>query len=341
MRSRHSRPPRVALALDPDLAPDLMGPEQWCALERTSIVLNREPLREFNASGARSILGEAEVLLTGWGCPRLDTEALAHAPALRLVAHTGSSVKPIVSDALWQRGVAVVSAAAANAVPVAEYTLAAILLANKGVFRARDDYARSGVPGRHPWTAPGETGNYRAVVGILGASRTGRAVIRLLQPFDLEVLVFDPLAPREEIEALGAASVSLSLLAERAHVLTLHAPLLPQTRALIDARFLSRLRDGTTLINTARGELVDAGALEAELVSGRLSAILDVTHPEPLPSTSPLLRMPNVFVTPHIAGAAGHETRRMADLMIEEIDRFSGGEPLRHAVTPEMLAVLG
>ena len=109
---------------------------------------------------------------------------------------------------------------------------------------------------------------------------------------------------------------SLAGLAAAVDVLTLHAPALPQTRHMIDAAVLAALRDGATLINTARGSLVDHAALERELVSGRIDAVIDVTEPEALPADSPLFELPNVFLTPHVAGAAGRETQRMAALAI-------------------------
>jgi phosphoglycerate dehydrogenase-like enzyme len=324
-----------------DLTPDLLGEEQWRHLDRVARLVDRSPLASFAGPAAEAALGLADVLLTGWGCPRIDANVLARAPHLRFVAHTGSSIKPLVSDALWKRGIMVSSAAAANAVPVAEFALAAILLANKSAFATREDYRARRAPLRHPWTAPGETGNFGAIVGIVGASRTGRHLLRLLLPFSIQALVYDPIARAEEIESLGARLVSLDELASSADILSIHAPSLPQTRHLIDRQILARLRNGATIVNTARGDVVDQAALEDELASGRLSAVLDVTDPEPAPSHSRLFDLPNVFLTPHIAGAAGHETRRLADLAIADIDRFSKGEPVHGQITADMLSFIG
>jgi phosphoglycerate dehydrogenase-like enzyme len=334
--------PKLVLAMRAVQTPDLLGPEQWRRLHDVATVLDGPPLESFAEERARELLADADILLTGWGCPAIDAEALASAPRLKLVAHTGSTVKPLVSDALWARGIRVVSAAAANGVPVAEFTLAAILFANKGVFREREGYRSRRAPLRYPWTAPGEAGNRGAVVGIVGASRIGRALIERLQPFDLDVRVYDPVADPAELRALGVTPVpDLVKLAASVDVLTIHAPALPQTRHMIDAAVLAALRDGATLINTSRGSLVDHGALEREVASGRISAVLDVTEPEPLPADSLLFELPNVFLTPHVAGAAGQETQRMADLAIDEIERFTRGEPLRHEVTQAMLATIG
>jgi phosphoglycerate dehydrogenase-like enzyme len=333
--------PRIALAMRPERTPDLMGSAQWQRLRAIADVLDDAPMQRFDDARAAKLLAGAQVLLTGWGCPRLDADMLGHAPHLRLVAHAASSVKTIVSDALWVRGIDVVTAAAANAVPVAEFALAAILFANKGVFKVREQYKAERAPSRYPWIAPNEPGNLGATVGIVGASRTGRHLLRLLQAFELRVLVYDPLARAEDIAALGASLSSLDEVVATADVLSIHVPLLPQTRHMINAQMLARMKDGATLINTARGEVVEPEALERALVSGRLSAVLDVTTPEPLSAPSPLFDLPNVFVTPHMAGAAGHETRRMADLAIDEVERFALGLPLEHRVTEAMLGWIG
>ncbi|MFM8532787.1 MAG: hydroxyacid dehydrogenase [Acidimicrobiia bacterium] len=326
----------------PAQTPDLFGSPQWRQLEAIATILDRTPLETFEDARARHLLLHADVLLTGWGCPEISAEVMAMAPRLGLVAHTGSTVKPIVSDAIWARGVRVSSAAAANAIPVAEFALAAILFVNKGVFRERETYRASRRPaGSDPFTAPGKAGNCGSVVGIVGASRTGRALIQRLRPFDLDVRVHDPVADPAELRTLGATPVAdLVELAGSVDVLSIHAPALPQTRHMIGARAIAALRDGATLINTARGSVVDQLALERELASGRISAVLDVTQPEPLPSDSILFDLPNVFLTPHVAGAAGRETQRMADLAIAEIARFANGVPLQHAVTRAMIATI-
>jgi phosphoglycerate dehydrogenase-like enzyme len=157
-------------------------------------------------------------------------------------------------------------------------------------------------------------------------------VLELLSPFDFEVRVSDPFLESDEALRLGAKPCELEALLRDSDVVSLHAPALPETRHMLDRRRLSLMKDGATLINTARGALVDHAALEAELLSGRISAVLDTTDPEVLPPDSPLYELPNVFLTPHIAGAMGSETERLADLAIDEVERFAKGEPLVHAI---------
>ena len=119
--------------------------------------------------------------------------------------------------------------------------------------------------------------------------------------------------------------------------MTLHAPSLPETRHLLDRRRLALLRDGAVVVNTARGALVDGDAFATELASGRIDAVIDTTEPEVLRADSPLWDLPNVFLTPHIAGAMGNETRRLAALALDEIERIARGEPLAHEVRLEDL----
>ena len=322
--------PGLALFYDRARAPDMMGAAQRDGLAPFRL-LTAEPVA---APGdlPDSVLAEIELIIAGWGCPPLDEPLLDRMPRLRFVAHTGSAVKPIVSPSFWSRGIRISSAAAANAQPVAEYALAAILWANKHVLAAREFYRDKGRPQRYPWTAPGTPGNCGPTIGIVGASRTGRHLMNLLSHFDMTVLLADPYADTDGLPDANIRLVALDELAASADVVSLHAPLTDETRGMVDASFLARMKQGATLVNTGRGGLIDQDALIAALRDGRISAVLDVTEPEPLPPDSPLLTLPNAYVTPHLAGAAGHETRRLADLAISEALRFHRGEPLLHEV---------
>jgi phosphoglycerate dehydrogenase-like enzyme len=188
------------------------------------------------------------------------------------------------------------------------------------------------------WNEAPPIGNYRKVVGIVGASRIGRLVLQHLRAFDFSVLVSDPYLSAEEAAHFGAEKVEVDELLRRSDVVSLHAPALPETHHLLDARRLALLRDGAVLVNTARGALVDGDALRAELVAGRIDAVVDTTDPEILLADSPLYDLPNVFLTPHIAGAMCAETQRMATLALDEIERFAKGEPLAHEIRLEDLA---
>jgi len=329
--------PTVVLAMAPALTPDLFSPALRERLEKLASVADPEPLTRFDDARAARLLPRADVLLTGWGCPRIDAAVLDHAPRLRAILHAAGTVKGHVAEDAWARGVRVCSAAAANAVPVAEYTVAAILLAGKRAFRLQRLYRD--LRGFRLW--PNEVpplGNLGRTVGIVGASRIGRLVLERLRPFDFVRLLADPTIDPADARALGAEGVPLDDLLRRADIVSLHAPLLPETHGLLDRRRLGLLRDGAVLINTARGGLVDGDALTEALVAGRIDAVIDTSEPEILPADSPLYELPNVFLTPHIAGAMGAETQRLAALALDELERFTRGEALHHEVLREDLA---
>ncbi len=330
------RRPRTILAMDPPVHAALFD---RAALDRLAALADTDPslvVRDFADPAIADALTHAEALLTGWGCPPLTPDILARMPRLRTVIHAAGSVKHHVTEACWKRGITVASAAAANAVPVAEYTLAAILLSGKRVLHTAQVYRQS-----RSWVdaldVMGSGGNHRLTVGVVGASRIGRRVTELLRPFDMRVLLHDPYVDDEEVRALGAQPAALDVLAEQSDTVTIHAPELPETRHLFDRRRLALLRDGATLINTARGSLVDTEALTEELVAGRLNAVLDVTDPEVLPPDSPLYDLPNLLLTPHIAGSLGNELGRMAHAALDELERYAGGLPYADPVHPEQL----
>nr|WP_245354161.1 hydroxyacid dehydrogenase [Brachybacterium sacelli] len=277
-------------------------------------------------------LAAVEVLVTGWGSPRIDAAALARMPRLRAIVHTAGTVRFVVTEAVWERGdVLVTSATEANAVPVAEFTLAHILLAGK---RSLAREARYRIDHR---VRPGASvdpgiGNHGGVVGLIGASRIGTLVAEHLRPFALEVLVTDPFAGAERIADLGATKVEPEELYARSDVVSLHAPDAPSTRGMVSRELLALMRDGTTFLNTARPALVDLDALREELVSGRLSAVLDV-HDD-LADDDPLWDLANVALTPHIAGSQGNELHRLGEHALEEMRRLAQGEPPRFPVDP-------
>ena len=296
-------------------------------------------LDDFTTPEAVAALRTAEVLLTCWGSPRIDENVLASAPALKAIVHSAGSVKNLISDACWQRGLRVSSAVAANAVPVAEYTVAMIVLAGKRAFPIQAAYRADAT--RRDWASlHPNLGNYRTTVGIVGASHVGRRVIDLLRSYDIRLLLADPTIDVATAERLDVRLVSLDELVRTSDVVSIHAPDIPDTYHMFDAHRLGLMRTGATLINTARGRLVDTAALTAELATGRINAVLDVTDPEPLPADSPLLGMPNVVLTPHIAGSLGNEIRRMGALALDELERYARGEDFAFPVVAERLSLL-
>lgn len=284
-------------------------------------------------------LAEVEILITGWGAPLVDEAALARMPRLRAVLHTAGTVKHTVNRAVFDAGITVTTSARANAVPVAEFALAELLLAGKRTLAIEQAYresrARINLIADYP-----RIGNYGSTVGLVSASTIGVMVADLLRPFSVDVLIYDPYASAERITALGAAKVELDELMAFSDVVSIHTPMTPETTNLIDARRIGLMRDGATLINTARPLIVDNDALRRELATGRLAAVLDVTDPEPLGADDPLWSMPNVRLTPHLAGSQGNELHRMGASTLEEVRRLVAGTAPQFAVTEQMLVTM-
>jgi phosphoglycerate dehydrogenase-like enzyme len=204
----------------------------------------------------------------------------------------------------------------------AEWAAAAIL-AHLRNFPA---FARAQAERRWSPTPTDELAGKRVL--IVGAGSIGSALAARLAPFDVEITLVarsarDGVAPVER----------LPVLLPRADVVVLLVPLTPHTRGLVDAEFLAAMPGGALLVNAARGPVVDTGALLAECSSGRLNAALDVTDPEPLPADHPLWTLPNVFVTPHVAGSVSGLHRRAFALVGEQLRRYAAGQPLINVVT--------
>ncbi|MBT0773497.1 hydroxyacid dehydrogenase [Kineosporia sp. J2-2] len=328
------RRPRVVMAMSPGGLADHLFAGHHDELHRTAEVLG-PVLSSFADDESRAHLARAEVLVTGWGCPPVTREVLGAAPRLRGLLHTGGATAGFIDlDAARERGLFVSHAADANAIPVAEYTFAQILLANKRV-RAAEELYRLRRDRIDRETDLLDTGNYRRTVGLVGASRIGRRVARLLRGSDLTVLMYDPYLAPAQATSLGVALCGLHDLMRRSDVVSLHVPVTAETAGMIDAAALAAMPDGATLINTARGAVVDHAALLAELRTGRIDAVLDVTEPEPLPPGHPLWDLPNVVLTPHVAGSTGTELARLGRTVLDELARYVSDRPLHHAeLTP-------
>lgn len=273
---------------------------------------------------------DTELLFTGWGAPVLTAEFLASVPELKAVFLAAGSIKSITTDAFWATGIPIVSAASANAIPVAEFATAQVLLGLKHTHRFSRDMRKNKAFPPRPLQAPGALGT---TVGLVSLGEIGRGVARRLQSTSVRTIAYDPFASAATAKELGVELVSLAELFERSVVVSLHCPLLPETTGLIDGALVRSMPFGATLVNTARGAVVN----EPELISALqerpdLTAVLDVTWPEPPVSGSPLYTLDNVILTPHLSGAMGDERGRMGQLVVDDASRWLRGEPLNHAV---------
>jgi phosphoglycerate dehydrogenase-like enzyme len=326
--------PKLVLAMRQDIL-DLVLPAPLRARLDTLADVHPLPVTDAGDPAACDALAAADILLTGWGAPEIDAGLLARTPRLRAVIHAAGTVKHHVHPVVWERGIAVSSAADANAGPVVDFTVATVVLAARRALGVAAEYRRGRVPG---YTE--RQGADGAVVGVIGASRIGRGVIARLLASDagFEVLLADPYVSAADAAALGVRLVGLDTLCADSDIVTVHAPDLPGTRHLLDARRIGMLRDGAAVINTARGRLVDTEALAPACAEGRIDAYLDVTDPEPLPVGHVLHTLPNVLLTPHIAGCQGTEVQRLGAYAVSEVERYVRGEPLLGAVHAADLA---
>ncbi|EJT02025.1 hydroxyacid dehydrogenase [Rhizobium sp. CCGE 510] len=284
------------------------------------------------------LLQGATACLTGWGTPPFDPAARQRHPQLVLVAHSAGSIRTLIPARLFDDGLRVSHAASKIAASVAEFVVAEALLAMRGIHRLH-----------HALRGGGEWLDVRAAVpqrllgartvGIVGAGYVGRAVMRLLVPFGCRVLVVDPYLDDREAAALGVVRAGLDEMLEQSDVISLHAPVLPETRRMIGVRELALLRPGALFINTARAELVDEAALLAEIRSGRIEAALDVFDNEPLAVDSPFRdpQLTNVTISPHAAGHTEEAHLAQGQAMVDEIGRLLRREPLHHEVSRAML----
>jgi phosphoglycerate dehydrogenase-like enzyme len=332
--------PAALLAMRPDVADAAFPPASRERLDALATVDYGLIVTDFAELRAREALAGTEILLTGWGCPALDAEVLAAAPKLRAVIHAAGTVKNHLGPDFWTRGILASSAAGANAYPVAQFTLSVILLAGKRTFEMARRYADGAYK---PAAVSPRFGNLGRTVGVIGASRIGRLLLPMLTAHGFHVLLADPTLTAADAAALAPEPGTLELvtledLLRHSDVVTVHAPALPETHHLLDEARLALLRDGAVLVNTARGTLVDTDALVRHCASGRIDAFLDVTDPEPLPPGHPLFQLPNVVVTPHLAGAMGTEIAELGAFAITEVERYLSGLPLLGAVTEADLA---
>jgi phosphoglycerate dehydrogenase-like enzyme len=324
----------AALAMRADLPRRLFGAAGFERIHAVATLDEELTISDFQQADP-CLLAAVDVLITGWGCPWIGADELAAMPRLRAVVHAAGTVKDHVSPDVWSRGILVTTAAEANAYPVAEYTLAAILLAGKGVPELARGYSAD--PGCSAASRP-DIGNYQRTVGIIGASRVGRRVIELLGPFDFTVLLYDPYLADDDPVLARATQVTLDELFRRSSIVSVHAPLLPETTSLVGSRQFDLMSPGSVLINTARGAIVDHDALVRAVRAKGVRAILDVTAPEPLPAGHPLRGLPGVILTPHVAGSLGNELGRLGESAVRELELLAAGRPPKYPVRQESRA---
>ena len=276
-------------------------------------------------------LDSVEAIFSGWGMPKMDAVFFNIFPNLKVLFYGAGAVSGFVTDEVWQRDVAISNANVANGVSVAEYTTAQIILCLKQTWqqaqRVRQmqtfQAARTHV-----------TGVYGSTVGLVSLGAIGRMVAERLRAFNVRLITYDPFVSQEVAHSLNIELCSLDEVFQRSDVITCHTPWLPETVGMLTGALFRQMKPRASFINTARGAVIKENEM-IQVLSERpdLFAVLDVTYPEPPPTDSPLYRLPNVLLTPHIAGSMDSECRRMGRMMVDELGRWLRGEPLQHRVT--------
>lgn len=326
--------PTVVAVVSEELFAEFFSDEDAERLQAVAAGLGGSFVRVDRLSDAE--LAEARIVITSWGVGPFDAAVLASLPKLELIAHTGATIKPFATDALFDRGVVVTQAGAGMARPVAEVSLTFTLALLHRVPEMHNALRGGG------WYDADAVGVQREILGtpiaVIGASRTGRAYLELIRVLGAEPLLVDPTLDETAAAALGAELVPLDEALQRAQIVAVHAPTLPETHHLIGRRELALLRDGAGLVNTARSWLVDEAALIEELRRGRLSAAIDVFDEEPFAADSPFRTLPGVLVTPHRAAGTNQGRLRQGRIVVDEVEAFAAGRALTHAVDRDQLS---
>jgi phosphoglycerate dehydrogenase-like enzyme len=284
---------------------------------------------------------KVEYIFSTWGMPVLTEEEIAsYFPDLKAVFYAAGTVQSFVKPFLAS-GVRVFSAWAANGVPVAEFTVAQIVLANKGYFKMPGLYKKHGYKAAAEFSSH-FAGNYNALVGLLGAGMIGRLVIKMLRVYNMEVWVFDPFLPDEQAKELGVKKVSLADIFRHCDVISNHLANNEQTQGMLDYSLFADMKEYATFINTGRGGQINKDDfLKAMKEKPNCTALLDVTDPEePLPTDSDYFSCDNIYITPHRAGSVNNEIVRMGIYMFDEYKRLVSGETPLYEVHTKMLETL-
>lgn len=273
-------------------------------------------------------LEDVEVCIVfAWsGCAPFTKEVLDCANKLKLIVTPGGSVASFITEDVYERGIKVCSANRIMAQYVAEGALAYMLTSLREIV-SRHNLIREG-----DWNATPIQSLIGARVGLVGLGTVGRFLLDFLRPFNVTITLYDPYIAPESLKEYSNLIVTnrLDEALSNQDIVSLHASKTKETYHMINKERLSLLRDGALLINTARGSLIDEEALAAELLSGRIHAVLDVFENEPLPANSKLRQSEHVILMPHVAGMIKLDI--FTKFILDEIDRYKQGKPMKYEI---------
>jgi phosphoglycerate dehydrogenase-like enzyme len=289
-----------------------------------------EPVTAVQVEADPTLLADVELLFSGWRAPYFTNEMINAAANLKAIFYGAGTTDYFICDAIKERNIMVTSSIADNSLPVVEFTVAQIVLCLKRVWQHVLNYKTTRI-----WNPlPDGPSCYGSTVGLISLGQIGSLVAERLAAMDVRVLAYDIHHNDTMSRLYRVQYVSLQELFALCDVVSIHTPVNNQTRGMITGQLLNTMKQGGCLINTARGEILEHEACNQVWASrSDLLAVLDVTDPEPLPENSILFDLPNVVLTPHIAGSRGRECERMGRTMLRELKRYLSGQPLLHGVS--------
>lgn len=320
--------PKILYIPTPSHTRKVFRPEHYARLETYFDFQANPEEKNPNSEQLATQIGGFECLITGWGAPRITPAVIEAADSLKLIAHSAGSVRGMLNevvDALRQRSITVFSANRAIAYNVAEATVGYMIMTSRRWYDHMTVTRNGGWGGRVP-----NNGQYLrgSIVGLVSASTVGREVIRLLEPFGVRILLYDPYLSDYDAGRLGIEKVAnLDDLFKTADFVSVHAPSVPETNKMVGRQQLSLMRDGAVFINCSRGSVLDHDALTEVAAQGNIQVVLDVTTPEPLPADHPLRSLPNVYLTPHVTGAGFFGYFQIGELTMLAVENFFAGKP--------------
>ncbi len=288
----------------------------------------------------KELFRDTQYIFSTWGMPVFTSEEIRDIfPSLRCIFYGAGTVQYFAKPFL-EEGVRVFSAWAANAVPVAEYTVAQIILANKGFFMT-SRYQSKGELKKASFLKDRYPGSFGEYVGIIGAGMIGSLVIEMLKSYKLKVKVFDPFLSDEKAEALSVKKCSLSEVFSTCFVVSNHLANNSETKGMLKKEHFGSMREYACFLNTGRGaQVVEEDLCDVLKEREDLTAILDVTCPEPPEENHPFYTLPNCILTPHIAGSYGDEVQRMGEYMLKEYFNVTEKKASPYEVTLKMLETM-
>ena len=286
-------------------------------------------------------VGEVDGVVVSHGSPRISAEVMDGAPKLKIIGELEGDrfAYRIDVEAAWARGIRTVDTTHGSSYPVAEWALGLILISlrNAGASFRKILAGDTAKPARDDFGfVHGELTGKR--VGLIGCGHIGRRLVKLLQPFEVEIRVNDPYLASEMPDAIGVVKTSLENVLSKSDVIVCLAPHTPATEGMIGRRELDMIPSSSVFVNVSRGAVADSDALIARLKRGDIVAGLDVFDPEPIPADSEIIGLPNTFLSPHIAGVTLKSRHRFFSLMVDELERFFRGEEPLFELTPRSMA---